>query len=115
MYGQDRGKHAVLIYGQTALDMMLDRWREMFWPTSKALRAELEAKAAVLKAKEDREKTTSWRIKTWPSRIGQRIRRHVVHVVKHGRFAEKQVAPYVSPFAKLDGLSTQEILNRQAR
>ncbi|KAJ8114677.1 hypothetical protein OPT61_g3497 [Boeremia exigua] len=115
MYGEERRKHSVLTYGKTALDVIFEEWRERFWPTTKALRKELEAEAAVIKAKESRENRTGWRLKTWPVRMGQRVCRHVMHFLQHGSFAEKRVVPRASPFAKLDDMSFQEILERRAR
>ena len=114
-FGEKRGRHPVLVYGRTALEVWLDGWRERFWPTSKEQRAEVEATAAALKAQEDLERTAKWRIKTWPGKFARRVKRQVVHLLQHGSFAAREVVPYVSPFGELDGLGAEELGERLAR
>ena len=110
MFGTERSKHPVLIYEpRTSIEIKLAEWREKFWPTTKEGRAELEAKAAAIKEKEDLEKTTRWRVKTWPKRFGRRVGRSIAHFLKHGNFPEKEAVPYVSPFAKLEGLNGSRV------
>lgn len=104
MFGTPRGKHAILVFRpRSAEEIRMAEWREAFWPTTKVGRAALNIESKRLKAKEDSEKTTRWRVKTWPTRIGRRMGRHIQHLLQHGSLAEKAVSETYSPFWKLEG------------
>ncbi|KAF1933188.1 uncharacterized protein M421DRAFT_191412 [Didymella exigua CBS 183.55] len=102
MFGTQRGKHAILLFRpRSPEEIRMAEWREAFWPTTKLGRTAMNIETKRLNAKEDLEKTTRWRMKTWPRRIGRRMGRHIQHLLKHHSFAEKEVpAPY-SPFWEL--------------
>lgn len=102
MFGTQRGKYATLLFRpKSPEEIRLAEWREAFWPTTKLGRTAMEIETKRLKAREDLEKTTRWRMKTWPKRIGRRMGRHIQHLLEHRSFAEKVVIPHYSPFWEL--------------
>lgn len=104
MFGTQRGKHAILVFRpRSPEEIRMAEWREAFWPTTKVGRAAMDIETKRLKAKEDLEKTTRWRVKTWPKQIGRRMGRHIQHLLEHKSFAEKMVPKPYSPFWELKG------------
>jgi hypothetical protein len=102
MFGMQRGEHAILLFRPRSLEeLRMAEWREAFWPTTKVGRTALDIETKRLKAKEDLEKTTRWRMKTWPRRMGQRMGRHIQHLLAHHTFAQKEVTTPYSPFWEL--------------
>lgn len=104
MFGTQRGEYAILLFRpKSPEEIRLDEWREAFWPTTAVGRTAMGIETKRLKNQEDLEKTTRWRMKTWPKRIRRRMGRHIQHILAHHTFARKEVPKPYTPFWELRG------------
>jgi len=104
MFGTERGEYPILLFRpRSPREIRMAAWREAFWPTTQVGRTAMAIETKRLKNKEELEKTTGWRLKTWPRRFGRRVGRHMKHLLAHHKFAEKQVPVPYDPFWELRG------------